>query len=120
MSERNESDDLLEKNKEIIDKFRAKFDGDIAIWPAPKGFEGVIVAAAPENSKIYENLVNKLNNPKGSDTSFELIQFATACVVHPDRETVKAIFKKKPGLALKIANRCQELAGVEIEELGKD
>lgn len=109
---------LLADNAAIIDEMRSKYD-DIAIYPAPKGFDGVVIIAPPANPKVFQNFANNLNSGK-ADVAVETINFALACVVHPDRATAKAIFAKKVPFAFKLASRAQELAGGEAKELGKD
>jgi hypothetical protein len=91
--------------------------GEIAYYNVP-GF-GLVIVAAPENEKEYDSLVNRLQDDK-QDKAVAMRSFALACVVHPDRETAKKIFKKKAAFALKVAARGQELAGGEIQEQGKD
>lgn len=108
---------LLADNAAIIDEMRSKHD-EIAIFPAPKGFDGVIIVAAPA-PKALQNYVNGVANEK-LDKAVETWNFALSSVVHPERAIVRAMFAKKGMLPYKIAARAQVLAGAEIEELGKD
>ena len=103
-------------HEEVLAPLRAEH-GDIAHWDVP-GF-GLVVAASPENPGEYHRLVNDLKDDK-KDAAVALETFALACIVHPDREAAKKIFKKKPAFAVKVAKRGQELCGSDIEELGKD
>lgn len=109
---------LLADNAAIIEEMRSKHD-EIAIFPAPRGFDGVIIVAAP-SPKALQNYVNSVADPK-LDKAVETWNFALQSVVHPaDKATVRAMFAKKGMLPYKIAARAQVLAGSEIEELGKD
>jgi hypothetical protein len=110
---------LLEANADLIAKFREKFDGEIIIYAAPPKFGGVIVAAVPESPKVTQAFINAVNDPK-VDNALAQENYALASVVHPDRDTTKLIFKRKPFLAAKIATRVSQLAGGDAEELGKD
>jgi hypothetical protein len=114
---RSAGDQLLIDNAAIIEEMRGKHD-EIAIFPAPKGFDGVIIVAAPA-PKALQNYVNGIADPK-LDKAVETWNFAAQAVVHPDKATVRAMFAKKGMLPFKIAARAQVLAGAEIEELGKD
>lgn len=118
-AEQTDEEKLLEANQELIAKFREKYDGEIAIWAAPARFGGVIIAAVPENPKTTQAFINGVNDPK-VDNAVAQENYALHSVVHPDRETTKQIFKRKPFLAAKIASRVSQLAGGDAEELGKD
>jgi hypothetical protein len=111
---------LIDKHEALLAPFRAKYD-EIALFVPPKGFEhvGLIVVAAPLNPKVFQNFVNQVSKDT-TDKAVASENFALTCVVHPDRETAKSIFKKKPATALKICGRAQELAGADAKELGKD
>jgi len=109
---------LLEQHKELLDRLRVKYD-EIAIWPAPPRFGGIIVAAVPESPRVTEKFINEANDPK-IDKAISMRNYALASVVHPDRETIQQIFTRKPFLPAKIAARVSELAGAETNELGKD
>lgn len=117
---KTEDELLIDKHKALLDPIRAKYD-EISIFVAPKGFEqvGLVVVAAPLNPKSFQNFVN-LVSKDSTDKAVATENFALVCIVHPDRETAKAIFKKKPAFALKVAGRAQELAGSDTKELGKD
>ena len=109
----------MDQHKALLDPIRAKYD-EIAMFLPPRGFEhvGLIVVAAHANPKVYQNFVNQVSK-ESTDKAVATENFALSCVVHPDRETAKAIFKKKPALGLKISVRAQELAGSDSKELGK-
>lgn len=108
----------MESNEEILAPLRAKYGEEgIAVWPVP-GW-GLVVAAVPENEKEYDRLVNDMNDPN-ADKMVALRAFALACIVYPDRETAKKMFKAKPAFATAVAKRGQQLCGSEIRELGKD
>jgi hypothetical protein len=115
--QKTEEELVLEQHKELIDKARAKF-GDIAIFSAPRGFSGIVILAAPQNSKLYDTFVNQLADDK-IDKAVASRNFALSCTVHPDRDTLKKIFDKQPAFALKLVGRATELAGSEAKELGK-
>lgn len=90
----------------------------IGAWHVP-GF-GLVAVAAPKNPKDFHKLVNDLKNDK-TDSAIALERFAIVCVVEPtDRAEVKEIFRARPAFALKAAAKAQELAGADVEELGKD
>lgn len=91
--------------------------GDIASFDVP-GF-GLVVLAVPDNDAEYNDLVNRLADTN-ADKAVAMRNFALACVVHPDRDTAKRIFKKRPAFALACCKRGQQLCGSEIKELGKD
>ncbi len=109
---------LLEQNRELIEGLRAKYD-ELAIWPAPPRFGGIIIAAVPENPRVTEKFINDANDSR-IDKAVSMKSYALASVVHPDRETTQQIFNRKPFLPAKIAQRVSELAGAEANELGKD
>jgi hypothetical protein len=112
------SDDPLAQFAELLCKLRDKHD-EIAIFPAPKKFGGIIVIAPPPNHKSYQDYINNLHNDR-ADKAVEATKFLLACVVHPDREIAKKIFEYRPGLVTPISNRAAELAGAGVTELGKD
>jgi hypothetical protein len=94
---------------------------EVAIFMAPRGFEemGIVIVAAPLNSKTYENLLNNLAKDQ-TDKAVELRNFAIQCTVFPkDRDAVKKMYVKRTPFALKAAARAQELAGSDTKELGK-
>lgn len=105
----------MSDHEAILAPLREKH-GEIAYWDVP-GF-GLVVAAAPDSEKEYDRLVNELNNAE-IDKAVSLRTFALACVVYPDREQARTIFKRKPAFATKVAARGQKLCGSDIEELGK-
>ena len=109
---------LRSENADIIAKAESEHD-EIAIYQAPKGFSGIVIVAAPSNPKTFQNFVNQVAKPE-TDKAVETQNFALNCVVHPDRNAMKAMFAKRPAFALKIAGRAQELCGSETKELGKD
>ncbi len=111
-----EQEETSAEESAVLAKLREKH-GEIASWKVPG--HGLVVAANPENAAEYDRLVNTLKKDD-ADASAALRTFALQCVVHPDREAAKAIFKAKPAFALKVAARGQQLAGAGIEELGKD
>ena len=113
----SEEEALLAENEPIISAMRAKYD-EIAILQPPKGFSGVIILAPPDNPKIFQTFANNVNKPN-CDVAVETQTFAVACVVHPDRAAIKAMFAKRAALAFTIAKRGQELCGSEVKELGK-
>lgn len=119
-SGKTEDELILEKHKGLLDPIRAKYD-EIAVFVPPRGFEsvGLVVVAAPLNPKVFQNFVN-LVSKDSTDKAVATENFALISIVHPDRETAKAIFKKKPAFALKVCGRAQELAGSDAKELGKD
>lgn len=118
-SDQTDEQRLLEANAELIAKFREKHDGEIAIYAAPTKFGGIIVAAVPDNPKVTQAFINAVNDPK-VDNAVAQENYALNSVVHPDKETTKKIFNRKPFLAAKIATRVSQLAGGDAEELGKD
>jgi hypothetical protein len=115
--ELTEEEALLAANADVIAAARAKYD-EIAILQPPKGFSGIIILAPPENPKTYQTFANNVNKPN-CDIAVETQTFAIACVVHPDRAAIKAMFTKRAALAFTIAKRGQELCGSEAKELGK-
>jgi len=113
----SEEEKLLADNAVVIAEMRAKYD-EIVILQPPKGFTGVIILAPPDNPKIFQTFANNVNKPS-CDVAVETQTFATACVVHPDRPAIKAMFAKRAALAFTIAKHGQELCGSEAKELGK-
>lgn len=110
---------LMSDNAEVIEEMRGKYE-DIAIYKAPKGFDGIVIIAAPANPKTFQNFVNNVANEK-TDKAVETVNFAIQCTVFPrDRNEVKAMYAKRGAFALKVAGRAQELCGSETKELGKD
>lgn len=111
----------MSDHESLLEQLRQEH-GEVAGWVA----EGQFVAiAGPKNPNSYKKLVNTLKNDK-ADGATALETFALECVVYPakadgtpDREAVKKIFGKKPAFALSVAARAQQLAGSDIEELGK-
>lgn len=116
--QKTEEDLILDRHKVLLDGLRGKYD-EIAIFVAPKPFEGLVVVAAPKNPKTYQTYVNSLAKDS-IDKAVAMENFALSCVVHPSREDTKAIFVKRPAFAMKISGRAQELAGSDAKELGKD
>jgi hypothetical protein len=103
----------------VIEEMRGKYE-DIEIYPAPKGFSGIVIIAAPTNPKTFQNLVNQLAK-ENTDKAVELVNFAMTCTVFPkERESVKAMYAKRGAFALKMAAVGQELCGSETKALGKD
>ena len=88
----------------------------IAYWEVPDF--GLVVATKPKDPMEYSKLVNLLRQDE-VDTNSAIAGFALKCVVHPDRETTKRIFKELPAFALTVGNRGQKLCGSGIKELGK-
>jgi hypothetical protein len=115
----NEADeaDLLAPHKELLERLREKHE-EIAIFPAPKKFGGIIVIAPPLNHKSYQDYVNNLHNDK-ADKSVEATKFLLACTFHPDPQTAKEIYKHRPGLVTPLVNRAADLSGAGVTELGK-
>jgi len=116
---KTEDELILDQHEALLAPLRAKYD-ELAYFMPPRGFEqvGLVVVAAHPNPKVYQNFVNQVSKDS-TDKAVATENFALNCVVHPDRETAKAIFKKKPALGLKISVRAQELAGSDSKELGK-
>jgi hypothetical protein len=110
---------LLADHADVIEEMRGKYD-EIAIFKAPKGFEGIVIVATPANPKTFQNYVNNLGSDK-TDKAVETVNFAVQCTVFPrERTDVKAMYTKRGAFALKVAGRAQELCGSETKELGKD
>jgi hypothetical protein len=112
-----DTEDPLAPHQELLAKLREKHD-ELAIFPAPKKFGGIIVLAPPVNHKSYQDYINNLHNER-SDKSVEATKFLLACTVHPERETAKKIYEHRPGLVTPLVNRAAELAGAGVTELGK-
>jgi hypothetical protein len=109
---------LLSENAAVIEEMRSKYE-DIEIYPAPKGFSGIVIIAAPTNPKVFQNLVNQLAK-ESTDKAVELVNFAITCTVFPkERAEVKAMYAKRGAFALKMASVGQELCGSETKALGK-
>ena len=120
MSEDNSGDlspdDIEKRFADVLCRLREKH-GKIAFWLLDD--HGLVVAAKPENPKVYHNLINQLRNEKG-DTAVALESFAIACTVYPeDKEVVKRVFRDLPAFGAVVAARGQVLCGSDIKELGK-
>lgn len=113
-----EANDPLAAYADILKPLREKHGEDLAIYPAPRGFEGIMVFGPPPNDKVHQNYTNNMHNDR-ADKAVESLNYALACCLHPARAIAKAMFAKKPGMVTPIANRCAALAGNDIEELGK-
>jgi len=109
--------ELTTEEQQTIDELSKEYDGEIATYKVPRF--GLVVIAAPTNPAEYSRLVDSLKSDKSSAGS-ALQTFALACVVHPEREKVKQLLKRKPAFGMTLAARGQELAGGDIEELGND
>lgn len=107
--------EAFECNKELIDKLREKH-GEIEVV-FQRGYGIVVVATPPK--KDFRVFQDAINNDKISNT-IAAESLALASVVHPDRETLKHYFDKKPGLPTKVANLAQQLSGADADVLGKD
>jgi hypothetical protein len=109
---------LLAEHAAVIEEMRGKYE-EIEIYPAPKGFSGIVIIAAPTNPKTFQNLVNQLAK-ENTDKAVELVNFALTCTVFPkEREVVKSMYAKRGAFALKMASVGQELCGSETKALGK-
>lgn len=114
----DEATDPLAPYQELLGKIREKHD-EIAIFPAPKKFGGIIVLAPPVNHKSYQDYINNLHNDR-ADKSVEATKFLVACTVHPENQVAREIYKYRPGLVTPLVNRAAELCGAGVTELGKD
>ena len=99
----------------LFEKY-GKSPSKIAYWEVPDF--GLVVAVKPEDPLEYSKLVNLLRQDE-VDTNAAIASFALRCVVYPDRDTTKRIFKELPAFALTVGNRGQKLCGSGIKELGK-
>lgn len=88
----------------------------IAYWEVPDF--GLLVAAKPKDPLEYSKLVNELKQEE-VDANQAITSFALKCVLFPDAQTTKKIFKEYPAFALKVGKRGQELCGSNFKELGK-
>lgn len=121
MERGKEDEDLTpeERYASILDPLFERYGksaSKIAYWEVPEF--GLVVAVKPEDPLEYSKLVNLLKQDEVDATS-AVASFALKCVVHPDRETIKRIFKELPAFALTVGNRGQKLCGSGIKELGK-
>jgi hypothetical protein len=107
--------EAFECSKDLIEKLREKH-GEIEVV-FQRGCGIVVVATPPKKDfRVFQDAVN---NEKVSN-SIAAENLALASVVHPDRETAKQYFDKKPGLPTKVANLAQQLSGADADVLGKD
>lgn len=109
------ADEVFACNKDLIDQLREKH-GDIEVL-RQKGLPGIIVVATPPRS-AFRAFLDQVANDKVSN-SLAAEGLAKASVVHPDAETLKVFFDKKPGLPMKIAGLAQSLSGADADVLGK-
>ncbi len=108
---------MTDEDRALLDSLAAQY-GEIAPFEVP-GF-GLVVIKSPEFGD-FDRLVDKLaKSDKNTSASSAMREFALSCVVHPERSKAKEILQKKPALVAKLGARAQELAGADIEELGKD
>jgi hypothetical protein len=99
-----------------LQELRAKHDS--LSWYVVPDF-GLVVLGTPKAAayrQFFSATADDLDDEKPEEV-FPV--FALDCVVHPARERVEDLFRRKPGHAVRFANRGQGLAGGDIEELGK-
>jgi hypothetical protein len=116
VNEEQTAEEAFACNKALIDRLREQH-GDIEVL-RQKGLPGVIVVATPPRAP-YRTFLDQVANDKVSN-SLAAEGLAFASVVHPDRETLKIFFEKKPGLPMKIAGLAGALSGADADVLGKD
>lgn len=107
--------EAFECNNALIEKLREKHGEIEVVFQAGCGI--VVVATPPK--KDFRVFQDAINNDKVSNT-IAAENLALASAVHPDRETLKQFFDKKPGLPTKVANLAQQLSGADADVLGKD
>jgi hypothetical protein len=109
------SEEAFACSKDLIDKLREKH-GEIEVV-FQRGCGIVVVATPPKKDfRVFQDQIanDKISNSTAAEN------LALASVVHPDRETCKQYFDKKPGLPTKVANLAQQLSGADADVLGKD
>jgi len=100
-----------------VQKLRVEH-GDVS-WFQVEG-PGLVVLAAPENPAAFRQFFNDCSTGVDQKTPHEVVtRFVLDCVVYPARESVAQALRRRPGLAVAMSRRCQELCGGELEEVGK-
>ncbi len=109
------AEEVFACNQGIIDELKVKY-GEVEVL-RQKGLPGVIVVATPPRAAFRVFLDQVSNDKVSNSTAAESL--ALASVVHPDKETLRQFFDKKPGLPMKIAGLAQTLSGADADVLGK-
>lgn len=99
----------------IVAPLREKH-GELGVFPIP-GI-GLVVVKSP-GFEAFSRFQNRMTT-EGIDQAAEIFELVMSCVVHPDDQAARAIFKKRPYALQKALVRVRELGGSEIEDLGKD
>lgn len=120
MAEEASTEEISVEEQETLARLRDQY-GDVSYWHVPKF--GMVVAACPPNPKEYDRFVNairpRLSADEDEDAASAVETFAMACVVHPDRDAVKKLFRRYPAFKGVVSRAGQKLAGSGIKELGK-
>lgn len=103
---------MEEEEKKLFEELREKY-GTVAAFRAPSG-EFVVIRKMNSGERKRMLDLYKTDHARAHKES------AQACVVHPARDAAKELLEKWPGMYDKLANRAYELAGGDVEELGKD
>ncbi len=105
---------MTDEQAKQLAELRAKHGEDLAAFPTSLGF---LVFKSPDRD-IYEDFLEAVASDKGKK-SVAMRSIALRCAVHPTKDIVDEIFKKKPGLPATIAARLVEMSTEDVEDVAK-
>ena len=109
---------LNDQEKDVLAKLTAEHE-DVAAFRTRSGDLVVVRKCKPaERSRFIDKASDK--DRKLGTISGTLKEMALSCVVHPSPDEARGLLERYPALYDKLANKAYELAGADIEELGKD
>jgi hypothetical protein len=103
-----------EKQAAELAAFSAKYGDEIAAFASSFGW---LVFKRPDQ-EAYEDFVELAASDKGKKT-VATRSLALRCVLEPSRESLIEIFKKRPGLPLRISARLAEMCSEDLEDAAK-
>ncbi len=109
---------LTDSEKEILTRLTAEHE-DVAAFRARSG-DLIVVrkCKSAERARFIDKASDK--DRKLGTISATLKELTLSCVVHPAPEEARGLLERYPALYDKLANKAYELAGADVEELGKD
>ncbi len=111
---------LTDDEKKVVSDLSQKFE-DVASFRTKSGDLIVVRKCNPaERSRLVDRISDQKSGKQTSTMSATMKELTLSCVVYPEKDTARGLLERYPALYDKFANRAYELAGGDVEELGKD
>lgn len=111
---------LTDDEKAIVQKLAEQYE-DVAPFRLKSGDLVVVRKCNPaERSRLVDRISDQKAGKGTSTMSATMKELTLSCVVYPEKTAAKGLLERYSALYDKFANKAYELAGGDVEELGKD